>query len=76
MVCTVGSSVILSSSPLEASSPLLLSLPEEAEAERFTMTVTSAVALPVETVMEVEPVPTAVITPLGLTVATLLLPDL
>ena len=30
----------------------------------------------VETVMEVEPVPTAVITPLGLTVATLLLPDL
>lgn len=40
------------------------------------MTVTSAVALPLETVMEVEPVPTAVITPLGLTVATLLLPDL
>ena len=72
----MGSSVILSSSPLEASSPLLLSLPEEAEAERFTMTVTSAVALPLETVMEVEPVPTAVITPLGLTVATLLLPDL
>ncbi len=35
-----------------------------------------AVALPLETVMEVEPVPTAVITPLGLTVATLLLPDL
>ena len=55
---------------------MLLSLPEEAEAERFTMTVTSAVALPLETVMEVEPVPTAVITPLGLTVATLLLPDL
>ena len=53
-----------------------MSLPEEAEAERFTMTVTSAVALPLETVMEVEPVPTAVITPLGLTVATLLLPDL
>ena len=37
MVCTVGSSVILSSSPLAASLPLLLSLPEEAEAERFTI---------------------------------------
>ena len=55
---------------------LLLSLPEEASAERFTMTVTMAVALPLEMVMEVEPVPTAVTTPEGLTVAMLLLPDL
>ena len=40
------------------------------------LTVTIAEAVPLETVMEVAPVPTAVITPLGLTVAMLLLADL
>ena len=40
------------------------------------MTVTIAEAVPLETVMEVAPVPTAVITPLGLIVAMLLLADL
>ena len=48
----------------------------EEAAERLTMTVTIAEAVPLETVMEVAPVPTAVITPLGLTVAMLLLADL
>ena len=41
-------------------------LSEEDAAERLTMTVTMADAVPLETVMEVAPVPTAVITPLGL----------
>ena len=54
----------------------MLSEPEVEEAERFTITVTRAEAVPLDTVMEVEPVPTAVMTPLGLTVAMLLLPDL
>ena len=48
----------------------------EEAAARLTMTVTMADAVPLETVMEVAPVPTAVITPLGLTVAILLLADL
>ena len=48
----------------------------EEVAERLTMTVTIAEAVPLETVMEFAPVPTAVITPLGLTVAMLLLADL
>ncbi len=40
-------------------------LSEEDAAERLTMTVTMADAVPLETVMEVAPVPTAVITPPG-----------
>ena len=48
----------------------------EEAAERLTMTVTIAEAVPLETVMEVAPVPTSVITPLGRTVAMLLLADL
>ena len=50
-------------------------LSEEDAAERLTMTVTMADAVPLETVMEVAPVPTAVITPLGLTVGMLLLAE-
>ena len=55
---------------------MLAELSEESEAVRLTMTVTMAEALPLETVMEVAPVPTAVTTPEGLTVAMLLLADL
>ena len=40
------------------------------------MTVTEADAVPLETTMEVAPVPTAVMTPLALTVATLVSLDL
>ena len=61
-------------------SPLLPSvLPPplpELEAFRLTMTVTEADAVPLETTMEVAPVPTAVMTPLALTVATLVSLDL
>ena len=49
---------------------------EELEAFRLTMTVTEADAVPLETTMEVAPVPTAVMTPLALTVATLVSLDL
>ena len=48
----------------------------ELEAFRLTMTVTEADAVPLETTMEVAPVPTAVMTPLALTVATLVSLDL
>ena len=48
----------------------------DADAVRLTMTVTEADAVPLETTMEVAPVPTAVMTPLALTVATLVSLDL
>ena len=73
MAWTTGSSVTELSSSV---GPLLLPSSEEEDAERLTMTVTMADAVPLETVMEVAPVPTAVITPDGLTVAMLLLADL
>ena len=76
MALTMGSSVIVSSLPEELSPSVPEELSEESEAVRLTMTVTMAEALPLETVMEVAPVPTAVITPEGLTVAMLLLADL
>ena len=72
MAWTTGSSV----TELSSSVGSLLPSSEEEDAERLTMTVTMADAVPLETVMEVAPVPTAVITPDGLTVAMLLLADL
>ena len=71
MASTTGS---VMTSPL-LSSVLPPPLPE-LEAFRLTMTVTEADAVPLETTMEVAPVPTAVMTPLALTVATLVSLDL
>ena len=67
MASTTGS---MRASPLP--SPLLSPLPEPPlDALRLTMTVTEADAVPLDTTTEVAPVPTAVMTPLALTEATL-----
>jgi len=66
MACTTGSCTCCSGWVAELS----LLLPLEEVVLWFTITVTEAVAVPLDTMMEVEPVPTAVTTPLALTAAT------